>query len=64
MSTDAAVGHRALYDPVAQTGVIGKNYCYQTGTTATLFFEGRYFVPFMNAGGSNATIDDFNINRA
>ena len=52
------------YDPVAQTGVIGKNYCYQTGAGATLFFEGRHFNPFMNAGGSNATIDDFNINWA
>jgi gluconate 2-dehydrogenase alpha chain len=52
------------YDPVAQTGVIGKNYCYQTGAAATLFFEGKYFNPFMNAGGSNATIDDFNINWA
>src|ERR1041385_6125236 len=50
------------YDPVAQKGVIGKNYCYQTGAGATLFFEGRQFNPFMNAGGSNATIDDFNIN--
>ena len=52
------------YDPVAQTGVVGKNYCYQTGVTATLFFEGRNFNPFINAGGSNATIDDFNINWA
>jgi len=50
------------YDPVAQKGVIGKNYCYQTGAGATLFFEGRHFNPFMSAGGSNATIDDFNIN--
>ena len=50
------------YDPVAQKGVIGKNYCYQTGAGATLFFEGRHFNPFMNAGGSNVTIDDFNIN--
>src|SRR5262245_13551380 len=50
------------YNPVAQKGVIGKNYCYQTGAGATLFFEGRHFNPFMNAGGSNATIDDFNIN--
>ncbi len=50
------------YDPVAQTGVIGKNYCYQTGAGATLFFEGRHFNPFMNAGGSNVTIDDFNTN--
>ena len=51
------------YDPVAQKGVIGKNYCYQTGAGATLFFEGRHFNPFMSAGGSNATIDDFNINE-
>jgi gluconate 2-dehydrogenase alpha chain len=50
------------YDPVAQKGVIGRNYCYQTGAGATLFFEGRHFNPFMSAGGSNATIDDFNIN--
>ena len=50
------------YDPVAQKGVIGKNYCYQTGAGATLFFEGRHFNPFMSAGGSNVTIDDFNIN--
>src|SRR5499425_1067251 len=50
------------YDPVAQTGVTGKNYCYQTGAGATLFFEGKSFNPFISAGGSNATIDDFNIN--
>src|SRR5450432_3021234 len=50
------------YDPVAQTGVVGRNYCYQTGAGATLFFEGRHFNPFMSAGGSNVTIDDFNIN--
>jgi choline dehydrogenase-like flavoprotein len=52
----------APYDPGTQTGVIGKNYCYQTGTSATLFFEGRQFNPFMSAGGSNITMDDFNIN--
>ena len=50
------------YDPATQKGVIGKNYCYQTGAGATLFFEGRNFNPFMDAGGSNATIDDFNTN--
>src|SRR6185312_17519212 len=27
------------YDPAAQTGVVGKNYCYQNGVGATLFFE-------------------------
>jgi len=50
------------YDPAAQKGVIGKNYCYQTGVNARLFFEDKYFHPFMGAGGSNVTIDDFNIN--
>src|SRR5476649_19540 len=51
------------YDPVSQKGVIGKNYCYQTGANATLFFEGRHFNPFMNAGGSSSTMDDYNANR-
>jgi gluconate 2-dehydrogenase alpha chain len=50
------------YDPVAQKGVIGKNYCYQTGTGATLFFEGKQFNPFMSTGGLNVVIDDFNTN--
>ncbi len=50
------------YDPVAQTGVIGKNYCYQTGAAATLFFDGKYFNPFMSTGGLNVGIDDFNTN--
>jgi gluconate 2-dehydrogenase alpha chain len=52
------------YNPNAQTGVVGKNYCYQTGAGATLFFEGRHFNPFMSAGGSNVTIDDYNTNLA
>jgi gluconate 2-dehydrogenase alpha chain len=50
------------YDPAAQKGVVGRNYCYQTGASATLFFEGKYFHPYMAAGGSNVTMDDFNIN--
>jgi gluconate 2-dehydrogenase alpha chain len=50
------------YNPETQTGVIGKNYCYQTGTAATLFFEGRHFNPFMAGGGTNVTFDDFNTN--
>jgi len=44
-------------------GVVGKNYCYQTGANANLFFEGRRFNPFISAGGSNH-MDDFNINLA
>src|SRR5712671_1896434 len=57
-------GIGAPYDPASGNGVVGKNYCYQTGAGATLFFEGKYFNPFMSAGGSNVTIDDFNINWA
>jgi gluconate 2-dehydrogenase alpha chain len=50
------------YDPAAQTGVIGRNYCYQTGTGATLFFDNRRFNPFMASGGTNVTFDDYNVN--
>jgi len=48
------------YDPVSQTGLVGKNYCYQTGAGATLFFDDKQFNPFMSTGGLNVTIDDFN----
>src|SRR5438477_12602941 len=55
-------GNGQPYSTATQQAVIGKNYCYQNAASATLFFEGRHFNPFMNAGGSNATIDDFNVN--
>jgi gluconate 2-dehydrogenase alpha chain len=55
-------GIGAPYDPASGKGVIGRNYCYQTGASATLFFEGEHFNPFMSAGGSSTTIDDFNQN--
>ena len=48
------------YDPVSGKGVIGKNYTYQSGTSATLFFEGKNFNPFMGAGSLNMAIDDYN----
>ena len=48
------------YDPVSQKGVVGKNYSYQTGTRATLFFSDKIFNPFMSTGGLNMMIDDFN----
>jgi gluconate 2-dehydrogenase alpha chain len=52
------------YDPKTDTGAIGRNYCYETRTGSTLFFEGRHFNPFMSAGGTNTVIDDFNANWA
>jgi gluconate 2-dehydrogenase alpha chain len=54
----SGIGKR--YDPVTQTGIIGKNFSYDTGPSGRLFFEGRNFNPFMAAGGSNHVIDDFN----
>jgi gluconate 2-dehydrogenase alpha chain len=55
-------GIGAPYDPGTGAGVIGRNYCYQTGTGATLFFEGKAFNPFIATGSWGQTIDDFNIN--
>ena len=48
------------YDPVSNTGVVGRNYSYQTGGKATLFFEDQVFNPFMGGGARGTTIDDFN----
>ena len=50
------------YDPVSQKGLVGKNYCYQTGAGATLFFEGKHFNPFMSTGGLSIVADDFHEN--
>jgi gluconate 2-dehydrogenase alpha chain len=49
------------YDPVTGTGVVGKNYAYQTNTGGTLFFDsGKVFNIFMGSGGLGTNIDDFN----
>ena len=50
------------YDPVTQKGVIGKNYAYQTGAGATLFFNDKIFNPFMSTGGLTTLVDDYNGN--
>src|SRR3989440_1388228 len=48
------------YDPAANTGVVGRNYAYQTPSGVTLFFEDKVFNQFMAAGGLGMTIDEFN----
>ncbi len=48
------------YDPVANIGVVGRNYAYQTPSSVTLFFEDKNFNTFMGAGGLGMSIDDFN----
>src|SRR5712692_5480882 len=48
------------YDPAANTGVVGRNYAYQTPSSVTLFFEDKNFNSFMGAGGIGLAIDEFN----
>lgn len=50
------------YDPVTGKGVVGRNYCYQTGAGATLFFADKLFHPYMSSGGTSQIIDDFHGN--
>jgi gluconate 2-dehydrogenase alpha chain len=48
------------YDPVAGTGVVGRNYCYQISRIGvTAYFEDKEFNPFMGAPGSAMALDDF-----
>ncbi|WP_203074687.1 GMC family oxidoreductase [Falsiroseomonas ponticola] len=51
-----------VYNPSTGEGLVGKNYCYQTGTGATLFFEDKFFNPFIATGSWGQNIDDFNTN--
>jgi len=49
------------YDPVTQKGAVGKNYCYQLSRMGVnMFFDDKYFNPFMGAPGTQMVIDDFN----
>ncbi|WP_431280650.1 GMC family oxidoreductase [Humitalea sp. 24SJ18S-53] len=50
------------YNPATGQGLVGKNYCYQTGTGATLFFPDKAFNPFIATGSWGQNIDDFNTN--
>jgi gluconate 2-dehydrogenase alpha chain len=53
-----------IYNPHTGEGLVGKNYCYQTGTGATLFYDDKFFNPFMATGSWGQNIDDFNTNWA
>jgi gluconate 2-dehydrogenase alpha chain len=48
------------YDPSSGTGVVGRNYAYQTTSGASLFFDDKIFNPFIGAGALGMVIDDFN----
>jgi gluconate 2-dehydrogenase alpha chain len=49
------------YDPSTGSGIIGKNYCYQTnGGAATGFFDDKEFNLYAGAGSLGMEIPDFN----
>jgi gluconate 2-dehydrogenase alpha chain len=49
------------YDPATATGVVGRNFCYQTGGGgASGWFEDEEFKRYMGAGALSAAIDDYN----
>ena len=53
-------GIGAPYNPATGEGVVGRNYCYQANTGASLYFEDEVFNNFMGAGALGMSIDDFN----
>ena len=48
------------YDPVTGEGVVGKNYCYQAQTSASVYFDDDVFNVFMGAGALGMSMDDLN----
>jgi len=49
------------YDPKTATGVVGKNYTYQTGGAgATVWYTDRIINRFMGSGANGFGIDEFN----
>jgi gluconate 2-dehydrogenase alpha chain len=49
------------YDPNSGSGVIGRNYCYQTGGGgASAFFSDKKFRRYMGGGALGIAIDEFN----
>ena len=49
------------YDFQKNTGVVGRNYAYQSaGGCGALFPQGTYLNPFMGSGAHSTWIDDFN----
>ena len=47
------------YDPVSNTGVVGRNYAYQITSSADVFVD-ELLNPFMGAGALGQVVDDFN----
>jgi gluconate 2-dehydrogenase alpha chain len=48
------------YDPRTNTGVVGKNFCYQVNGGINLFFKDRWLNPFLATGSTQMYMDEFN----
>ncbi|WP_323990316.1 MULTISPECIES: GMC family oxidoreductase [Nguyenibacter] len=49
------------YDPVANAGVVGRNFVYQNVTTTTAWFDKTVYTnQFIGTGGGGVAFDDFN----
>ncbi|AQS87898.1 gluconate 2-dehydrogenase [Neoasaia chiangmaiensis NBRC 101099] len=49
------------YDPVKNTGTVGRNFVYQTITTSRAWLSPQQYTnTFVGAGGAGVAIDDFN----
>ncbi|SDW67296.1 GMC family oxidoreductase [Roseicitreum antarcticum] len=49
------------YDPETRTGVVGRNYSYQTIASVSAFFDDTVVTnPFMGAGALGVVVDDYN----
>ena len=49
------------YDPIANTGAVGRNYAYQTGGGgATVWLNNSQYKRYMGSGANAVAIDDFN----
>jgi gluconate 2-dehydrogenase alpha chain len=55
-----AGGIGAPYDPVKRTGVLGRNFCYQTFSGVNVFLKDRWINPFLASGASWTVLDEFN----
>ena len=48
------------YDPETNSGVVGKNFCYQVQGGLNLFMKDRWMNPFLAAGSTQIYMDEFN----
>lgn len=48
------------YDPMRNTGVVGKNFCYQANSGVSLFMKDKWFNPFLATGSTQVYMDEFN----